>query len=129
MAGSVFRPPLLKKAGRTPQPQCVARSVVRIGRHAMIERRDHCMSVVAQLRNDARASGVLANKVRQLLTRHWAASSWRSRADLLRTAEWLVGIVRKSAEADSSIAVDAGQFSHVRARSRNPRETIGEQLR
>ena len=128
MSDSVFRLPLLKKAGRTPKPRRVARSVERIGRHAMIERRDHCMTEIAQLRNDARTSGVLADKVRQLLTRHWSASSWHSRADILRTAEWLVGIVRKGTEDGSSIAVDAGRARQVRARSRNAGEAIGEPL-
>src|SRR6266545_3632392 len=46
----------------------------------------------------------LFGKARQLLTRHWSASSWRARADILRTAEWLVGvgkIGKRSAESAS----------------------------
>ena len=34
----------------------------------------------------------LFDKARQLLTRHWSVSSWRARADILRTAEWLIGV-------------------------------------
>ena len=40
---------------------------------------------------------VSAAKAGRLLTQHWSASSWRARADILRTAEWLVGISKQSA--------------------------------
>jgi hypothetical protein len=33
-----------------------------------------------------------------LLTRHWYPSSWRSRPDILRNAEWLVRVGEHSAE-------------------------------
>jgi hypothetical protein len=41
----------------------------------------------------------LFDKARQLLTRHWSASSWRARADILRTAEWLIGVGKKGVES------------------------------
>jgi hypothetical protein len=44
-------------------------------------------------------SGSLFDKARRLLTRHWSASSWRARADILRTAEWLIGIGKKGVES------------------------------
>jgi hypothetical protein len=44
-------------------------------------------------------TGSLFDKARQLLTRHWSVSSWRARADILRTAEWLIGVGKKGAEA------------------------------
>lgn len=99
MSGDVLRLLLRNKAGRTPKPAHGTQPVQRISRQEMIKRRDHCMVEIARLRPEADASGSLADKARQLLTRHWATSSWRARADLLRTAEWLLGISRNAATA------------------------------
>jgi len=83
----------------------------------MIERRDHCMTEIARLRSGANAAGSVFDKARQLLTRYWATASWHSRADILRTAEWLVGIGSKGAcDGDAS---DAGLFPSARDRARN----------
>jgi hypothetical protein len=117
MSGNLLRQPLRKKAGRTPKPLRAARPLPRIARQSMIERRDHCMTEIARLRSDANAADNLLHKARQLLTRYWSASSWRSRADILRTAEWLVGIGSKG--AGHSGAGDAGPVPYARERARN----------
>jgi hypothetical protein len=57
------------------------------------------MAEVARFWPEPGSSASLFAKARQLLTQHWSASSWRGRADLLRTAEWLVGIGKKGAES------------------------------
>src|SRR5262249_48384863 len=62
-------------------------------------RRDHCMAEIAGFWSGSRNSGGLFEKARLLLTRHWSVSPWRGRADILRTAEWLVGIGKKGAGA------------------------------
>lgn len=126
MCASILRLPLLKKAGRTPKPVRVTRSVERVGRQAMIQRRDHCMAEIAMLRSNVNACGSLADKARQLLTRHWSVASWRTRADILRTAEWLIGIGRKGAASGSPGMSDTGQFHHARDRSWKARKEIGE---
>jgi hypothetical protein len=59
------------------------------------------MAEIARLWSEAENSGRLFEKARQLLTRHWSASSWRARADILRTAEWLVGVGKRTAESAS----------------------------
>ena len=97
MSRTMFRPLLHKPAGRKPQALRATRPVERIGRQALIDRRDHCMAEIARFWSEPGNSGSLFAKARQLLTRHWSASSWRARADILRTAEWLVGIGRKGA--------------------------------
>jgi hypothetical protein len=97
MPQSNLRPSLRKAAGRKPQPTRPTRTVARIARQALIDRRDHCMAEIARFWSEAGNSGSLFAKARQLLTRHWSASSWRARADILRTAEWLIGIGRKGA--------------------------------
>lgn len=83
-----------KKKGRTPKPVRAARPIERVRRETLIERRDRCMSTIARQRGGAHAAGSLANKARLLLTKHWATASWHARAELVRTAEWLVGIGR-----------------------------------
>jgi len=92
MSGTMLLPLLPKQAGRKAKPVRVTRAVERIGRQAMIDRRDRCMAEIARVRRESAAPNSFFDKARQLLTRHWSASSWRSRADILRTAEWLIGI-------------------------------------
>lgn len=94
MAGDVLRALLRKKSG-TPRTGRGLASPKRIRRDAVIERRDRCMTQLGLLRHGKNVSGTLADKAHHLLTAHWAASSWRARADILRTAEWLLGISRK----------------------------------
>jgi hypothetical protein len=100
MPHSNLRPSLRKAAGRKPQPTRPTRAVERIARQALIDRRDRCIAEIACAGADWN-SGSLFEKARQLLTRHWSASTWRSRADLIRTAEWLVGVGKRSAESAS----------------------------
>jgi hypothetical protein len=94
MAGEVLR-----KKARTPKIPRGLAPAKPIGRGALIERRDRCMSELARLCQNESASGALADKATHLLTAHWSASSWRARSDILRTAEWLLGISRKTARA------------------------------
>lgn len=88
---------LRKKGGRAPQPARAARSVERIGREALIERRASCLAEIQRLSSDADDPHSFLDKARQLLTRHWWPASWRARADILRSAEWLVGVGRRGA--------------------------------
>ena len=102
MSRAIFQPLLRKPPGRKPQAPRAARAVERIARQALIDRRDHCMAEIVRFRCEPGHSDNLFEKARQLLTRHWSASSWRARADILRTAEWLVGIGKKGAESTTS---------------------------
>lgn len=106
MPGNALRSPLRNKSGRPAQPVRAARSIQRIGRQSLIERRDLCILQIARLSRDANADNSFLNKARQLLTKYWCSSSWRLRSDILRTAEWLVGIGVRNAGYDSSS--DAG---------------------
>jgi hypothetical protein len=99
MSRTNLRPLLRKAPGRAAKAARATRSVERIGRQEMIDRRDCCMAEITQFGSQSGDSASLIEKARQLLTRHWSVSSWRSRADLLRTAEWLIGIGKKGAEA------------------------------
>jgi hypothetical protein len=99
MPRTMFRPLLRKAPGRTAKAPRAARSFERIGRQAMIDRRDHCMTEIVQFESRRGDSANLIDKARQLLTRHWSVSSWRARADILRTAEWLIGVGKKGAES------------------------------
>jgi hypothetical protein len=117
MAGDVLRLLLRKKTGQAPTTARTVRPVKRISRGIMIERRDRCMTEIARLRSDETTSGSLANKARQLLTAHWATSSWRARADILRTAEWLLGISRKVAGSSMPSLGDTEPNGEARDRS------------
>jgi hypothetical protein len=103
MSRTMVRPLLQKPAGRKPQALRAARPVERIARQALIDRRDHCMAEIARFWCEPGNSAGLFEKARQLLTRHWSASTWRARADILRTAEWLVGIGKKGAESTTRL--------------------------
>src|SRR4029453_19470798 len=71
------------------------RGVEPAGRQEMIDQRDRCIAEIARVRRESATPNSFFDKARQLLTKHWSASSWRSRADILRTAEWLVGVGRR----------------------------------
>jgi hypothetical protein len=103
MSRIVVRPLLRKAPGRKSQPVRATRPVERIARQALIDRRDRCMAEIARFWSEPGNSGSLFAKARQLLTRHWSVSSWRGRADLLRTAEWLVVVGRKGTASSSSL--------------------------
>src|SRR5262245_20249841 len=101
MSRTTLQPLLRKPAGRKAQPPCASRPVERIPRQALIDRRDHCMAEIERFWSEPGHSGSLFEKARWLLTRHWSTSTWRARADILRTAEWLVGIGKRGAESAS----------------------------
>jgi hypothetical protein len=101
MARPTFHPLMQRAAGRTAKPVRATRLVERISRQTLIDRRDHCMAEITRGRSVAGEQGSLFDKARQLLTRHWSVASWRARADILRTAEWLIGVGKKGADATS----------------------------
>ena len=110
MSRMVFRPLLRKAAGRKAKAPRAARTPLRIGRQTLIDRRDRCMAEIANRRQEVGNSGDLFDKARELLTRHWSTSSWRARADILRTAEWLIGVGQKSAESSLASNFDTSMF-------------------
>ena len=81
-----------QEVGRRASPVHALPSVKRIPRQSLIDRREQCMKEIARLQARTNVSGNLSDKARQLLTKHWAASTWRRRAEILRSAEWLLGI-------------------------------------
>jgi hypothetical protein len=91
------QPSLPRAAGRKPQPVRPLRSVKRIPRQQLIERRDVCITRIARLRGEG-VAGDLHDKACRLLTQHWSVAPWRARADILRTAEWLIGIEAAGAD-------------------------------
>jgi hypothetical protein len=95
MSRRAGRPQLRQKVGRLASPVHAPPSVKRIRRQSLIDRREQCMEEIARLRASTNVSGNLSDKSRHLLTKHWAASTWRGRADILRSAEWLLGIGRR----------------------------------
>jgi hypothetical protein len=98
MPRTIFRPLLRKASGRKATSARATRSVEYIGRQTLIARRDHCMAEIAHFAPGPEHPGSLFDKARQLLTRHWSVSSWRARTDILRTAEWLIGVGKKGSE-------------------------------
>src|SRR5262245_25657920 len=92
MADPGFNPPLRKPAPRKEGPCAARRSAERIGRQELTARRDRCIMAIARHDRDGSNDNAFFSKARTLLTRHWYPSSWRSRADLLRNAEWLVRV-------------------------------------
>jgi hypothetical protein len=112
---------LVKAPGRKSNAPRAARPVERIPRQALIDRRDHCMAAIARFWSQPGDRGSLFEKARQLLTRHWSAASWRARADILRTAEWLIGIGTKGAGPTSISPVGARVTRSARGRSGDDR--------
>jgi hypothetical protein len=115
MASTALRPILREQAGRKAKPARASRAVERVGRQALIDKRDRCMAEIAHCSDCGGPADRLFDKARQLLTRHWSVSPWRSRADILRTAEWLIGVGRNSLAAEPSR--EMGAAGALRSRS------------
>jgi hypothetical protein len=98
MSDAILRPLLRKAPGRKKAPVSPRRSVERIGRQEMIARRDHCMTAIGRHHTKPNPNAFFV-KARTLLTRRWYPASWRSRADILRNAEWLVRVGEKLSQA------------------------------
>jgi len=119
MSANSLQPAPRNKAGRKASPVRVERSVERIGRQRMIDRRARCMDEIVRLQADANSSGALLDNARCLLTKHWSTAAWRRRADILRTAEWLVGVAARNVDSDGSN--DNEPLVSVRAQARSKR--------
>jgi hypothetical protein len=83
---AMLRPLLRRAPGRKSQAVRATRPVERIARQALIDRRDRCMAEIAHFWSEPENSGRLFEK---------------ARADILRTAEWLVGVGKRTAESAS----------------------------
>jgi hypothetical protein len=88
---------------RKPNLPQVLKPARRPSRRAMIDQRDRCIAELARFRNGPGPNSFF-DKSLQLLTRHWSTSSWHARAEILRTAEWLIelgsrGTYRSNARA------------------------------
>ena len=103
MPEAILRPLPRKAPGRKRAPIAVKRPFARVSREEMIERRDRCLSAIAGQHNELNPNAFFM-KARTLLTRHWYPSSWRSRADILRNAEWLVRVGARNNCVESSSA-------------------------
>jgi hypothetical protein len=58
---------------------------------AVLARRAELMLEIAMLQEAGQNSRFIAN-AEQLLTRWWAAANWKSRGELLKTADWLLSV-------------------------------------
>ncbi len=66
---------------------------------AIISRRQQRIDDVTFLRERG-ASSKLIDNAQQLLTRWWSTADWKSRGELLKTAEWLVRLETRRSTDD-----------------------------
>jgi hypothetical protein len=116
MSGEALQLLLRKTSARTSKAARVVRPVEPIRRAELIERRGVCMAEIARWRSGTDVSESLSAKAQQLLTRQWSTSCWRARADIVRTAEWLVGISKGAAGASPASSPDRGAGSRAHKR-------------
>jgi hypothetical protein len=62
--------------------------------NAILAERDRHLAVIDRLRHGNGSLRAFAAKAHTLLTRGWAPADWRTRADLLKTAAWLLHLER-----------------------------------
>lgn len=55
-------------------------------------RRAECMRQIEQLRTVLGPTPFVDKAYRLLLPRYWAAASWKARADILKTVDWLIAM-------------------------------------
>ncbi|HXL69141.1 MAG TPA: hypothetical protein VN930_10300 [Xanthobacteraceae bacterium] len=59
---------------------------------AISHRRAECMREIERLRAVLGPTPFVDKAHRLLLPRYWAAASWKGRADILKTVEWLIAL-------------------------------------
>jgi len=60
---------------------------------AQIDRtRDRYVEMIALARKLESHPNAMIDKAHRLLTRHWGKSDWASRADILKTVDWLLKV-------------------------------------
>jgi hypothetical protein len=59
---------------------------------AISHRRAECMREIEQLRATLGSTPFVDKAHRLLLPRYWAAATWKGRADILKTVEWLIAM-------------------------------------
>src|SRR5262245_20825555 len=81
--------PKRQTPGRSARLTPAARKAPRLGIERIIGRRQDLVAELARLRERG-ANSRLIDSAQQLLTRWWSPANWRSRAELLKTTEWLM---------------------------------------
>jgi hypothetical protein len=59
---------------------------------AISAKRAECMREIERLRAALGSTPFVDKAYRLLLPRYWAAASWKARADILKTVEWLIAM-------------------------------------
>jgi hypothetical protein len=88
-------PPAKKNFTKTRQPACGRQQGSYSRRaNAILTERDRHLATIDGLRRRNGAPNAFAAKALTLLTRGWGLANWTTRADLLRTAAWLLQLQR-----------------------------------
>jgi hypothetical protein len=81
---------------------------------SLLTQRDDLMNEIVAMRVRKRAPSPFIRKAGTLLTRFWARADWKSRAEILQSARWLVDVGRMQ----SAMAPVSMQKTQVRKRRR-----------
>ena len=75
--------------------------------NAIAQERERRLAEIRSLAGPGPMPASFAYKAQRLLTLGWARASWRSRAEILRTVDWLLDLerVRQSGQQASTVGV------------------------
>jgi hypothetical protein len=79
---------------------------------AILARRDDLVAEIRRLQASGANSRFVLN-AQHLLTLWWSRSDWTAREELLRTAGWLIGLVRAAPDAAHDVACARISFSSI----------------
>jgi hypothetical protein len=80
-------------AGRNGRNGRPLRSPVQaLDENAIGAKRAECMREIERLRATLGSTPFVDKAYRLLLPRYWAAATWKGRADILKTVEWLIAM-------------------------------------
>src|SRR5689334_1729854 len=82
---------------------------------AQIDRqRDSYIQMIALARKFDTHPSAMIDKAQRLLTRHWGKSNWASRAEILKTVDWLLQIAMAHAVPPKQTEPDSPAFPRSR---------------
>ena len=64
----------------------------KLDENAISAKRAECLREIERLRATLGATPFVDKAHRLLLPRYWAAATWRGRADILKTVQWLIAM-------------------------------------
>lgn len=84
--------PNRRRSRRILLPRPAAQAPSKISTNAILARREKLIAEVKNLEEKCQLSSRSVGNMRRLLTRKWGESDWQARLQILKSANWFIGL-------------------------------------